>query len=752
MILPEPDGLLDGERAEEEDSSCFFQFGIFRHCFHSEIRDRSALILPQEAEVAELLPPSPSKSEASSTYFETFPMRRTSSKLELRVFPLDREQAWEELEDDLFLILNGRSDHLEEFQKLHTSGLTRSNILRSLAYLASRPNKRDESLYFEHISSVAVFLAIGRSPRELKLAALKILMTSLSPVEASWQIQESVIDDTLVFLTRRSVEWEYMEHTETIILWELRAMCLRQIEQEQKRVDRVASTGDTAAVYIATGATLMQAGMARSVPAISQKIDTAGKHIKGMIKSDEYPLMMSRNAVVAMVYSDAAKRASEGARETTFQTVVGIRDASARGLNAVARKFDNSKLAESLPPEGREVMKAVGKVGMATIGAAAVVAEAMVDTSREVIEKTASVTADVVKHKYGTSAGQVVKDAGDTATNVFRALTHVAMLEGSVAAKALVTDSGKNHVKGEISNAKESLRFLEQQASSLIQKTIKEQEISAQLKAQNLPPDKAQHTPSPRKLMGNSSGEETKIEVVKDAFSGNDKVLLAKDCAKEQSKTTDRTNNAISLSVKPTRRSSESSQHNASGRKSGKQALMDSSSRQVIGESQRRATIVSVESCSFDHSESSSTLSDTSIESSSLSSSVQSTNTNGNSQRNRVPLTPESRRRGSVSDRPKRAPLTPDSGPFIASRRRSSETSRSSAHRKRTPLTPDKGSICGSQRSVQSKENKVRQASRSSQSSGSSRTRTPMKEAPCVSPWPQDSPAVLIQSLKLPLV
>ena len=561
-------------------------------------------------------------------------MQRTSSKIKLRVFPLNRVQAWEDLENDLFLILNGRSDHLEEFHTLHTSGLTRSNILRSLSYLASRPSKRNESFYFEHISSVAVFLAIGRSPRELKLAALKALMTCLSPVEASWQIQESVIDGTLKFLTRRSVEWEYMEHTETVLMWELRAMCLRQIEQEQKRVDRLKTTGDTAAVYISAGATLMQAGIARSVPAISQQIDTAGKLVKGMIKSDEYPLITSRDAVVAMAYSDAAKRASEGARETTFQTVTGIRDASARGLNMVARKFENSKLAESLPPEGREVMKAVGKVGMATIGAAAVVGEAIVETSRAVMEKTACVTADVVKHKYGTSAGQVVKDAGDTATNVFRAVANVAMLEGSVVAKAAMKNSGKNHVRGEISNARKSLCFLEQQACGLMQEAINEQEIiSAQPKAQNLP-DKAQNTPSPQKSIGNSSGEETKVEAAKDASSGNDKVSLAKDCAKEPSKSADRTN-ASSLSVKSTRPSSESCQHNTSGRKSGKQALTTDSSRQVIGES--------VESCSFDHSESSSTLRDTTNESRSLSSSIETTKINSNSHRNRVPLTPERR-------------------------------------------------------------------------------------------------------------
>jgi hypothetical protein len=62
------------------------------------------------------------------------------SNLQLRVVPWHREQAWEDLEDDLCLILAGQTDCLSHFQRLHKEGLVQSNLLRSLAHLVSRPD------------------------------------------------------------------------------------------------------------------------------------------------------------------------------------------------------------------------------------------------------------------------------------------------------------------------------------------------------------------------------------------------------------------------------------------------------------------------------------------------------------------------------------------------------------------------------------------------------------------------------------
>ena len=403
--------------------------------------------------------------QSESRALDSSMRQSSSSKLpELCVFPFNREQQWEELE----VILNGRTDHLELFHNLHASGLALTNILRSTAHLASRPSKRAESVYFEHISTVASYLSLGRAKRELKLALLKTLMSCLSPIEAKWQLQDTIIEGTLDFLTGGSNEWEFLEHTEMTLIWELRAMSLRKIEREQERLACVANTGDVAAIMICAGAKLVESGMTRNAEAISDHIQTAGKHMKRRIKPGDYPLMLDRDAIVALTFSDAAKRASESAREGTRRAVCGIRDASTRGVQMVASKFEDGKLAENVPPQSLEVIKAAGKVGIATLGAAAIIGEALIETSRTVAQNTAVVAADVIEHKYGTSAGKVVSDAGETAGNLLRTVGNVAMFEGTMVAKM----AAKNHVNDEIAKGKHAMHLLEGRASNIFKNAI----------------------------------------------------------------------------------------------------------------------------------------------------------------------------------------------------------------------------------------------------------------------------------------
>ena len=465
-----------------------------------------------EAEGVELTAVSSSSlSSPSSSSVDTSTMQLTkwsASDLPLRVFPINKEQAWQEMEDDLCLILAGRLDHLAHFEKLHNDGLVTSNLLRSLAYLSSRPRRKrrnssvdddsnkdvDESSsssssyshYYEHVSTVAGFLSNSRSIRQLKLSALGTLMTCLSSAEAAWQTQEAVIEGTLDFLTNRDVsEWEFMEHSEMVLIWELRAMCLRQLEREKERVDRMATTGDTAAIYISGGAKILEAGMNESVPIISQRIDLAGETIKKGLKPDDMPLMVSRDAVVALAYADGVKRASNAALSSTRLAVNTIRDASSMGINIVSSQFEDGNLGDKLlpnHPEGREALKAAGKVGMATLGAAALLGEAVVDATRAVASKTASVTADVVQHKYGTSAGQVIRDAGDTAGNVIRTAGNVAMFESKAIAKSVVKTSGKLRVENEVAKAADSVRFLEEKTAEFVKKKITSSPASPRLR------------------------------------------------------------------------------------------------------------------------------------------------------------------------------------------------------------------------------------------------------------------------------
>eukprot|EP00980_Cylindrotheca_fusiformis_P009787 scaffold2156_cov115-Cylindrotheca_fusiformis.AAC.12 len=383
------------------------------------------------------------------------------------------KQIWERhRKPQLATVLN--EHQLIRFQHLYeVVGLTSFKVLYSLAFIASSSDAHQQAEYVDHLEVVAGHLAIGRASKEVRLASLRTLMECLSPIVALWQIRDAVLEGTLDFLLHRHMEWEFMEHhTEMNLILELRAFCLRHIEREQQRIARVIQTGDMAAVIISASAKLVEAGMKKSASVLSGKLETAGEQVKDWVKPEDYPLFVDRNAIVALAFSDAARRASEGARNGTVLAVNTVRDLSARGLSVVTDRVDGGRVTARLSPEGAEAVRAVGKIGMATIGAAAIVGEAMVETSRALVKKTGSVTADIVGHKYGASAGQVVTDAGETAENIVRAVGNVALFETHVMAKSVAKNAGKLQLDYEIEKAKDTLHLLEIQAAGMIHQVL----------------------------------------------------------------------------------------------------------------------------------------------------------------------------------------------------------------------------------------------------------------------------------------
>mmetsp|Transcript_283 Transcript_283/g.480 ORF Transcript_283/g.480 Transcript_283/m.480 type:complete len:636 (-) Transcript_283:1232-3139(-) len=401
-------------------------------------------------------------------------MRRIPSQIRLAIMSLNRDQTvWEEMEDDLYILLDGKVESLNAFRDLffemHMS--KSSLLLRSLAYLCSA-KAHDISIHDEHVSRIAGFLSTGRGPRSLKLAALKTLMLCVSPKESTWQTKDEVIEGTFSFLITRSQEWEYYEHSAMTLIYELRAKCLRELDMEYERIRRVVDKGDEAAVLIATGAKLVEIGIHKSNKVIEGQIDNAGKKMKGWVEADANPLITDRDAIVAMAFSDAAKRASVCAREGTKAVLSTFCDASISGLHTVGNKLGERKFVENLSPEGRGILKAAGKVGMATVGAAAIVGEAMVETSRGVVSRTAGVTAEVVGHKYGTTAGKVAKNTAETAENVVRTMTDATLMEGTVLAKFIAKNVGKDQIEKDFEKAKETISLLEKHVSGFASRTL----------------------------------------------------------------------------------------------------------------------------------------------------------------------------------------------------------------------------------------------------------------------------------------
>jgi hypothetical protein len=360
-----------------------------------------------------------------------------------RGFSLFEDRKWSRIERQLVQI-TGEDDGstLSLFRTLHDAGID-SEVLLSVAHLSSI-TRIDYNTRDEHVGSLARFFASSSVSFSTKLGCLRTLMVLVSPIDAAWQLEEDCLKETLGFLVDRRQDWTFPQHSESMLLCELRAKCLRHQEVCLRQVQHVVQGSDLAAAYIADAATLVEQGLQWSVPFIHVGLEAAGDTIKSvMTPSQESP---PQTKVVATCAS-AARRASDSVRETAMWTAIGIRDASASGIQMAAKTME--PLGAKLIPDNdhRQVLQGVGKVGVATVGAVAIVGEAVFETTKSVAQKTAAVTADVVRYKYGESAGNIVQDASATTGNVIRTLTHVAMLEGTIMTKAVAKHASREQLR-----------------------------------------------------------------------------------------------------------------------------------------------------------------------------------------------------------------------------------------------------------------------------------------------------------------
>ena len=268
----------------------------------------------------------------------------------------------------------------------------------------------------------------------------------------------------------RTHDWTFPEHTEALLLWELRAKCLWFLDLSEKDnrmdVDGVIKGSEVAAAHIAGAAKWVERHLKCSVPVIHIGLETAGGQLKGMITPTAAEF---ENATAVANYTSVAKVATTGVREKAEQAAHGIRDISVFGIHLVANKFEEKQIGRTLVPDQnhRNVLVAAGRIGIATFGAVAVVGEAVLETTNSITRKTVSVTADVVSYKYGDQVGQIVQDGCDTTGNILTTITKFAMLEGRVLTKAVVKNAGKLQFRKQYDNdtnqttSKDPLFFLD---------------------------------------------------------------------------------------------------------------------------------------------------------------------------------------------------------------------------------------------------------------------------------------------------
>ncbi len=434
-------------------------------------------------------------------YIRGFRNRRIFPHNLLALVSLDRDEVvWEEVEDDLFILLDGRLERLlicKEFyfetnvQREGRLGPRRScDFLFSLGYLLSS-RKKDLAMHDEHVSRFASFLSTGRDLRYLKLAVLRTLFKlCLSTSNNENEIRNIINRDTqsdeerlLDFLTSRTREWDHelgdnFSTQAVALVYEIRAKCLRNLELERDRIRTVADQGDSTAVIIATSAKIVELGIQKSNKVMEGQISNVGKKMKGWIDEEcqQQPQqrISARDAVVARAISSSTKRASEYAQESSKLVAQSTVDTTLSGLYTIGNKVEESaEMTDQLSPESREMIKAAGKIGVASVGAVALVAEAVIETSRSLSSKTAVVTADIVGHRYGSVAGEVARDAADTYTNMLKTMSNVTLVSnGSKLVKTAAKNVGKNQIDDDVEKAKQIMLRFERQGAIVAKQAL----------------------------------------------------------------------------------------------------------------------------------------------------------------------------------------------------------------------------------------------------------------------------------------
>lgn len=249
---------------------------------------------------------------------------------------------------------------------------------------------------------------------------------------------------------------------------EFREYCqCRMMTKREQRHDAIRRTANQATYWMWRGARSFEEGLSRSTQFFTKNIlEATGERAcqylepatdllsvqvqqpqQQVLPPNDPPLSPSRSAVrLTRTYTDAAKRVSESTRITAQQAIRGIRDASQHGIAVVTEKLPPVTTMIPHHKDGQVILEAAGQVGMASLGAVTIMSEAVVESTREVYHTAATVTANVIQHKYGPDAGQTIRDAADTVDNVIRTVSYVAMLKGSIITQIVVKDTGKAHL------------------------------------------------------------------------------------------------------------------------------------------------------------------------------------------------------------------------------------------------------------------------------------------------------------------
>lgn len=213
--------------------------------------------------------------------------------------------------------------------------------------------------------------------------------------------------------------------------------------------------GEVIAACILAGANIIESRLAHSAEIATKKLDVGKKKVvrrlshsknkKREVNMKNVSSNESDDNVVILKYSNGARRVSKRMKEKTEDITLSIRGAAAEAVVMISEKAEEVDVAGKLCPhsEGRDMLEATGKVAVTGLGAAAIVGEAIYDSTKVVAKKSCEVTTDVARLRYGENAAQLVENTGVVLGNAFRTLLLVTQIYGDNFTRAVARDSGK---------------------------------------------------------------------------------------------------------------------------------------------------------------------------------------------------------------------------------------------------------------------------------------------------------------------
>lgn len=255
----------------------------------------------------------------------------------------------------------------------------------------------------------------------------------------------------------------------------------RSKEIDPKTIENIINTGDAISGHIFKAAKFAQDGLAQHVvPAMTSGIEKVGEmvientssHVSTTEESDNGTCSVEEEGQEDMKglidITDKSVQTTDYIRKGARSVAFGVRDFSTWGVQNMTEAWKEKELGKQMIPDDdvREVVVATGKVGLATLGAAALLTESVFETTKAVAQTSVKVASEVASHKYGNEAGTLVNNTGVAAGNVLRTVTHVAMLEATVLTKVIAKNTAKIEMEessndSSLNNPNDSSRELE---------------------------------------------------------------------------------------------------------------------------------------------------------------------------------------------------------------------------------------------------------------------------------------------------